>query len=324
MSGLCSMKELLEKHQVWLYLAAVLLGVFIGRGYPGLGVVLDQVLWPVIGLLLYVTFVQIPLVHLVDAFKDVRFLSALLVGNFVVMPAIVWLLISVIPLTDAMMLGVLLVLLVPCTDWFIAFTHLGKGDAARAIVASPLLLVMQILALPAYLWLFMSQELVSLPIAEQLLPAFLGLILLPLGLAWLTEWVSARTEAMKRLVYWSAFWPVPLLALVIFMIAVTQSGVVFEAGPLLWRVLVLFVLFLLAAALIGRWLARLFGLAATSGRTLVFSLGTRNSFVVLPLALALPDAWAMAVVVIVFQSLVELFGMMVFLRWVPGWFERGR
>jgi len=40
--------------------------------------------------------------------------------------------------------------------------------------------------------------------------------------------------------------------------------------------------------------------------------------VVLPLALSIPEAWAAAVVVIVVQSLVELFGMMLYLRWVPG------
>jgi ACR3 family arsenite transporter len=39
--------------------------------------------------------------------------------------------------------------------------------------------------------------------------------------------------------------------------------------------------------------------------------------VMLPLALALPGGWSAAAVVIVMQSLVELFGMSVFLRWVP-------
>jgi ACR3 family arsenite efflux pump ArsB len=46
-------------------------------------------------------------------------------------------------------------------------------------------------------------------------------------------------------------------------------------------------------------------------------MGTRNSFVVLPLALALPAGWETAVVVIVFQSLVELFGMAFYLWWLP-------
>jgi len=37
----------------------------------------------------------------------------------------------------------------------------------------------------------------------------------------------------------------------------------------------------------------------------------------LPIALALPDYLAAAVVVIVFQSLVELFGIVAYLKWVP-------
>ncbi|BBI52793.1 hypothetical protein HORIV_52140 [Vreelandella olivaria] len=40
-------------------------------------------------------------------------------------------------------------------------------------------------------------------------------------------------------------------------------------------------------------------------------------FVMLPIALTLPSAWQAAIVVVVFQSLVELLGMVAFLRWVP-------
>jgi ACR3 family arsenite transporter len=67
--------------------------------------------------------------------------------------------------------------------------------------------------------------------------------------------------------------------------------------------------------------ARMFALPPASARALVFSLGTRNSFVVLPFALALPAAWDIAVVVIVFQSLVELFGMVAYLWVVPRLFK---
>lgn len=53
------------------------------------------------------------------------------------------------------------------------------------------------------------------------------------------------------------------------------------------------------------------------GRTLAFSFGTRNSFVILPLVLALPGGFELAAVVVVFQSLIELFGVIVYLCWVP-------
>ena len=44
----------------------------------------------------------------------------------------------------------LLVLLVPCTDWFITFTRLGGGDTLRAITVTPLNLLVQLLLLPVY------------------------------------------------------------------------------------------------------------------------------------------------------------------------------
>lgn len=51
----------------------------------------------------------------------------------------------------------------------------------------------------------------------------------------------------------------------------------------------------------------------SSIRTLAFSFGPHHASVMLPIALTLPDAWQAAVVVIVFQSLVEPFGMVAYL-----------
>ena len=49
----------------------------------------------------------------------------------------------------------------------------------------------------------------------------------------------------------------------------------------------------------------------------MFSGATRNSLVVLPLALALPAPLSLAPVVVVTQTLVELVGMVIFVRLVP-------
>jgi ACR3 family arsenite transporter len=42
----------------------------------------------------------------------------------------------------------------------------------------------------------------------------------------------------------------------------------------------------------------------------------------LPLALTLPAQWHLAVAVIVIQAFVEMLGMLVFIRRVPGWLLR--
>lgn len=311
------LREKLEQHQVWLYLVAILAGLTIGWLSPEQTAYWELLLWPALGLLLYSTFTQVPLIHLASAFHDGRFLAALMTGNFILMPMIVGALLLLLPNEPAIRLGVLLVLLVPCTDWFISFTHLGGGDGARAIAAAPILLIAQLILLPVYLWLFMGDLAIELAVGSHLLPAFLGLIVTPLVLAWLTERMTERHRQAQTLVRWLGWMPVPLLALVVFLIAGSQVSLVIGNGALLWSVLMVFVLYLMLAALIGKGLSKLFQFTPTVGRTLTFSLGTRNSFVMLPLALSLPDAWRAAVVVIVFQSLVELFGMVAYLRWVP-------
>ncbi|MBE0490331.1 MAG: arsenic resistance protein [Halomonas sp.] len=312
------MREALERHQVWGYLAAILAGLGLGLARPEAAGLLEGALWPLLGLLLYATFTQVPLGRLGLAVQDWRFASALVVGNFLILPLIVGSLVVLLPLAPAVQVGVLLVLLVPCTDWFITFTHLGRGDAGRAIAATPLLLALQLVALPAYLWLFLGTEWMGVAVGGPLLSAFAGLILAPLAAAWLTERLARRHLNARRLVAGLGWLPVPLLAAVLLLVAATQVGSVAGLGGVLLQVLPLFVGYLVLAALLGRGLGRAFGLVPPAARTLTFSFGTRNSFVVLPIALALPEAWQAAVVVIVFQSLVELFGMVAFLRWVPG------
>jgi ACR3 family arsenite efflux pump ArsB len=142
-------------------------------------------------------------------------------------------------------------------------------------------------------------------------------VLLPLTLAALTErWLEAKRErhVLRARLAW---WPVPLLALVVFLIAGAQVQTVLANAHLLLAVLPVFVAFLVLAALLAKALAVLFCLPAAQGRTLAFSFGTRNSFVVLPFALTLPAGWEVAAAVIVLQSLVELFGMVAYLWWLP-------
>ncbi|MBE0403594.1 arsenic resistance protein [Halomonas sp. AOP22-C1-8] len=312
------MREQIEKHQCWIYLVCIGLGLALGVVSPALADVLEQLLWPLLGLLMYTTFSQIPLLSVVRGLTDGRFMAALLVGNFIAIPAFLGLVVAWLPLSPAVLVGVLLVLLVPCTDWFISFTHLGKGDAPRAIAAAPLLLLVQMVALPIYLWLFLGSEWFHLALSTSLIVAFAGLILLPLALAGLTEFAATRHRRIKRAIYHLGILPVPLLAFVVFIIAASQVNHLGGLYHVMAQVVFIFMGFLVFAGWLGRALGRLFRLPNASTRTLAFSFGTRNSFVMLPIALALPGAWQPAVVVIIFQSLVELFGMIFYLRWVPG------
>jgi ACR3 family arsenite transporter len=302
-------RETLEKYQVFIYLTGILLGLLVGVKFPEQSQILEWALWPLLGMLLYTTFTQVPLAHLREAFSDSRFMLAAVIGNFVVLPLIAWGLMSIGPNLPAVKLGILLVLLVPCTDWFITFTHLGGGDTKRAIAFSPVSLLLQLILLPVYIWLFLGSEITTSVMQRELILAFFGLIVLPLVAAFVTEkWAEKREDREATL---NAFgWlPIPLLALVVFSIAAAQVNVVIESLGVLPSLFAVFFAFLLIAGFLSIVLSKIFSLPTDQGRVLAFSLGSRNSFVVLPLALSLPSSFELTVVVIVFQSLVELFGM---------------
>lgn len=306
----------LERNRVWLYLGGILAGLLVGSVAPSAGMTLERLLWPALIALLYATFVQMPLLHVREAFRDHRFVGAVLVGNFVMIPLLAWAMLQWLPSDPPLRLGVLLVLLVPCTDWFITFSQLGGGNVPRAIAVTPINLLLQLALLPFYLWLMLDQGVALELDLLKLWPALL-VVLMPLALAALSErWIEARAgrELWRERLAW---WPVPLLTLVVFLIAGAQVEAVKSALSELLIVVPVFVVFLLATPYMAKLLARLMGLPSDHARTLAFSLGTRNSFVVLPFALALPAGWEVAAMVIVLQSLVELFGMVLYLWWIP-------
>jgi len=71
------------------------------------------------------------------------------------------------------------------------------------------------------------------------------------------------------------------------------------------------------AAILAGGIAGFFLMTTEAGRTLAFNVSTRNSFVVLPLALALPSGWEATATVIVLQTLIELLGMIIYVWIIP-------
>lgn len=308
----------LERNQLWFYFIALALGSLWGWHHAEATQGLESWVAIALGLLLYTTFCQVPLTHLRQAFGHRRFMATLIVGNFVMVPLVVWALATLLLSDPKLQFGVFLVLLVPCTDWFLTFTYLGGGNLPLAIAATPVLLLLQSLLLPLYLWLLTAGQGVAEIDPTAFVDALVGLILLPLGSALLTEKWAESYRTGRRWLTLTSWFPIPLLSLVLLLIAASQVNVLLgQAIAPLVNVILIFVAFLVINGYLSRWLGQWAGLDAATNRTLAFSLGTRNSFVVLPFALALPDTWSVVVTIVVVQPLVELTGMMVYLWWLP-------
>ncbi|QNP76190.1 arsenic resistance protein [Streptomyces roseirectus] len=307
----------MERHQVALYVAALASGGLLGLVAPGAGPVLEHAISPALAALLYVTFLQVPAAELVRSARAGRFLGAALVVNFVAVPLVVAALSVFLPGERAVRLGVLLVLLAPCVDYVIVFSGLAGGSSERLLAATPLLLLAQLALLPGYLYLFMGADLADVVEAGPFVEAFVVLIAVPLTLAWLTQAWAARRAAGRRVSHAASTAMVPLMTAVLLTVVASQVPALEGGFGGIVRVVPVYVGFLVVMPFAALGIVRVFRLGARDGRAIVFSGATRNSLVVLPLALALPDSLAAASVAVVTQTLVEVVGMVVYVRVVP-------
>ncbi len=317
MSQSSGLVEAMERHQIVIYLGALVTGGLVGWAAPDAGPGLEHAINPVLAALLYVTFLQVPASKLLRSLREGKFLAAVLVLNFVVVPLVVAAMFVFLPDDQAVRMGFLLVLLTPCIDYVIVFSGLAGGSSQRLLAASPLLLLAQMVLLPGYLFLFMGSDLADIVEVGPFVEAFVVLIVIPLTLAWLTQaWAARRTAGQKTTDVMNTLM-VPLMFATLAVVVASQIPKLGDSLSDVVRVIPFYVAFLAVMAAAGLVVARIFRLDAPAGRAIVFSGATRNSLVVLPLALALPDRLALAAVVVVTQTLVELVGMVIYVRAVP-------
>lgn len=311
-----ALRDRLEHRQIIIYFAAVVVAAAVALLVPGTEA-LEGAINPALALMLFVTFLQVPLADLGRAFTRIRFLGALLTTNFLIVPLLVALLVQFLPADPMVRLGVLLVLLTPCIDYVVTFSHIGRADARLLLAATPMLLIAQMLLLPAYLHVFLGDAAAELVHLGPFVHAFVWLIAIPLVLAALVQLWAARSGAGQRVAAGLGLLPVPATALVLFVVVAAMMPQLGAAIEPALRVIPLYVAFAVVAPLIGWTVARLWRLDAPAGRAVAFSAGTRNSLVVLPLALAVPGAIPVLPAIIVTQTMVELVASVIYMRLIP-------
>ncbi|MGD7001644.1 arsenic resistance protein [Corynebacterium halotolerans] len=306
-----------DNYQIPLYLISLGIGAAIGLTVPGTAPAFEVAINPVLMVLLYATFLGVPLIRLGHALRDIRFLGGLTGLNFLAVPVVVYVLSRFVADDRALLLGVLLVLLAPCIDYVIVFSGLAGAAHEKLLAAAPLLMLLQMLLLPVYLGLFVGPELFDVLDIAPFAEAFLLLIVTPLALAALTQFLATRLRPARQVMALLEALMVPLMMLTLTVVVASQIDAVrADLGSLL-RVIPIYVVFLIVMVPLGVLTGRMLKQDARDTRATVFSGATRNSLVVLPLALALPEVLALTAVVVVTQTLVELVGMVIYVRVIP-------
>ncbi|WP_026878379.1 arsenic resistance protein [Ignatzschineria larvae DSM 13226] len=313
------MLEKIEERQTLIYAVTIVVAIIFAQWIsPQLQNHLQVAITPALAGLMFAMFAQIPFLQWQESLKARRFFLLLLISNYIAVPLIVWGLLKILMPDTTLIIGILLVLLTPCIDYVVVFTKLGKGDASLMLSATPLLFITQIILLPLYLSLFLGSEILSILAIQPLIETFVYMIVLPFIFALLLQWWAQKSPLGAKLHQSSAWLPVPLMALVLFLIIATQMPLIWQNRTLLIQLIPIYISFMVLTALISYGLGKWRKLPAIQIRTLIYSSGTRNSLAVLPFAFALPPAiQGLVAATIVTQTLVELIGELVYTQITP-------
>ncbi|WP_312797157.1 arsenic resistance protein [Kocuria sp.] len=311
------MTRFMERFQIPLYLAALAVGALAGWWAPGLGGLAAPAVTPVLAALLYVTFLGIPLRRVGEGLRDLRFMACLVIVNFAVVPVIVFALVRAFSIEGPTLIGVLLVLLTPCIDYVIVFSGLAGAANDRLLAASPVLLVLQMLTLPLYLWSFLAPDVAMAVHWGTFAQALAVVIVIPLVAAAVTQWAAARSPVARRWGRLAGGAMVPLMMLTLATVVASQIALVGSRAQALLPLVPVYVSFAALMTALGWAAGRLAGLRVRERRAVLFSGVTRNSLVVLPLALAAPDGTVLAPLAVLTQTLVELLVMLALVGLVP-------
>lgn len=313
------LKHKMETNQAYIYFFAVMIGIILGLSSTAIATFFKALTTPAIIILMISMFCQLPLNNLKSQFTNLKFIIVLLLSNFIFIPLLVWILITIFNIQSGpIQLGLYLVLLMPCIDYVIVFTSLGKGNATMLLICTPLLLIVQIILLPIYFTIFLTHSVTNYIDLTTFLFAFIFFILIPVIIALILQKFSQSNKGLNNLNQAISWLPVPMMALVLIAVIASQISFVTKDLTVIYRIIPIYICFAIVAPIIGNLFAKLFKLDVELRRTIAFSATTRNSLVVLPLALTLPQNLTFTVTsIIVTQTIIELIFEVIYIQVIP-------
>ncbi|GAA4832573.1 arsenic resistance protein [Garicola koreensis] len=297
-----------ERLQSIFVAAAALAGLGIGLISP-LGEVGQYVVIPALLVMLTAVFMQMDASHVGEVRRARGLVMVSLILNYAFTPALAWALGSGL-LGDQpdLRIGLLLLLVTPCTDWYLIFTAMARGHTGIAAALMPVNLLLQLVLLPIYVLLLSGEA--AMVDAGTLAEAVLLMLLTPLVAALGLRWAAVRLKGPRwreqQLNQWASRLVIPLLCLAVLAMFAWQAPVVAENGLeilLLVPPLAIFFMVLPVVSTAVAWLLRLPGPQRV---TLTMATTARNSPIALGIAVAaFPDRPLIAVALVV-GPLIEL------------------
>lgn len=305
----------LEKYQTLIIFAAMPLGLLLGQ----VGIIetyADNFVTPFLFVMLFGAFLNIPLKDYRKAFSNVRFSITTIAINFIWTPILVWLLGKLfLSHSPIMQLGFIMLMVTPCTDWYLIFTGVVKGNVPLSATVLPVNLVFQVVLLPVYLLIFGGvSETVNLP---DVINSVMIMLILPFSLAQIGKWLLSRIPDMNqkdRIYHGFGSMQTILLAMAIAAMFASKGKSLLTSLNVVAILLLPILLFYIINFLLAQGVGRAFGYSYEDRASLTLTTIAKNSPMTLGVALMAFPNEPLIHLIMVIEPLIELPAMMLITR----------
>jgi len=282
----------IEKIQTFIILFAVTCGIVLGQ-FNMIHTYSDKFIVPFLFFMLYGLFLSIPLKEIKKGFRNLKFAGTSLTINFLWTPLLAWGL-GALFLSDhpALWVGFIMLMVTPCTDWYLIFTEIAKGNVALSTAILPVNLILQVLLLPIYLFLFAG--VMKTVAVSVLVESIVIVIVLPFILAHATKFIMNKMKKAEplenKLIPFFSSAQIVFLSLAIVAMFASQGKYLLQNMNVVLLLLVPVLLFFIINFLLGQFIGRMMHLSYKDTVSLSLTTLARNSPVALAIAVtAFPD-----------------------------------
>ncbi|MBM4764415.1 bile acid:sodium symporter [Bacillus sp. B15-48] len=297
--------NLLEKLYTFIIFLAVVMGIFIGK-IEFIQSNAERFIVPLLMAMLYIIFLQIPVEDIKKAFKNIKFTRTSVLMNFLWTPILAWFL-TLLFLNNhpALAIGFIMLMVTPCTDWYLIFTGIARGNVALSTAILPLNLILQLILLPVYLLIFGGTTLVVE--FEFLVESILIVLFLPFLLALLTKiGLRKKQQVREHLIAKLSMLPILFLSLAIVAMFASQGNLLFEHIEVIWQITLPILLFFIINFIVSQKIGQLLKFSYPDRASLSLTTLARNSPIALAIAMtAFPDQPLIALTLVI-GPLLEL------------------
>lgn len=296
---------LFEKLYTLIIFLAVIIGISIGQ-VEQIQANAESFIAPLLVAMLYITFLQIPFEGVKKVFRNIKFTYTTVIINFVWTPILAWLLaLLFLGETPAIYIGFIMLMVTPCTDWYLIFTGIAKGNISLSTAILPLNLVLQVIFLPIYLLIFGG----TTGVIEYsfLVESILFALVLPLFLAFVTKlFLRNKGQFRDNLLGSLSVLPIIFLSFAIVAMFASQGQLLLNNLDLLWKITFPILLFFIINFIVGQKVGQLMKFSYKDRVSLSLTTLARNSPIALAIAMtAFPDQPLIALTLVI-GPLLEL------------------